>query len=699
MASAKNLKCGGRKKGYANGGLKTDPKKVPAKKAKNIAIGDNQYPAGTPINKVFTMTPEIPVSQQGPDYKYARAIEASNVGKTMNRYRYRRLFGKDFEGKGEMPWPPSNLDEILSSKGMNKADLDKWDPELGFIDPGGSKSVSFEDGGFLNLDTEAKQNALSSGITAATDMGAQALEESKARDFANYDSRYNPADVMRKGAAKDTGAALLKGAGTGAAIGTMILPGIGTAIGAGAGALVSGIGRLFGAKGRKEDIAEASSKWSGNWARQASAHYASTGYKDGGKKGGEIEGKGGPKSDSIKMKAKDGSFFVPAENADIAKELGMTYLGWGKDKTAARDNGGTGVNVSDGEVFFTPEEVGTLEYYGHDLSKLAPNAEPGHRANKSTEPMKRPSKTIRPIGTPALSSGVKGRGKKILVTEDQGNFADGGWKFDEETGYVVNEAGDIGYDESGNEYSRDTSGKLSLDKNATAYGASIYDEYSDPSTPGHPQYSPPGPTTPEIMNQEGASSGQDKEEFKRKWYDLAPEIAGAIQMAGGAAGLADAGQKPDLHVSHTLKKLSSEVRRLSQFGYEPAVLNALNNQIERSRRDVSKAVTESGGSAMEQQAKLQKLLGTTIDKKAEVAYADAREKARKWADVLKVDSAIAGQEFDINKINLSDWYKTQDVYANMLSAGVSNVIGARQLKKEQDVMREIGPATPTFSRT
>ena len=195
-----------------------------------------------------------------------------------------------------------------------------------------------------------------------------------------------------------------------------------------------------------------------------------------------------------------------------------------------------------------------------------------------------------------------------------------------------------------------------------------------------------------------ADPAKEAEEFSNKWYDYVPELAGTIQTLGGAAGLISAGRKPDLSVSRTLKKLSSETRRLAQFGYEPQVLNALDTQIEKARRDVSKSITGRGGSPMEVMAQLQSTLGTVIDKKASVMMANAQEKSRKWADVLKVDSAMAGQEFDIQKINLEDWYKTQDVYANMLSAGISNIIGARQLKTEQDLLSKI-KTNVTFSNT
>lgn len=487
-------------------------------------------------------------------------------------------------------------------------------------------------------------SGLSSGIGMVGEIGSDLFAKSKARDIANYDPRDDPSALLGRSNAKDTGGALLKGAAKGAAAGVVGGP-IGVAIGAAAGLLVSGLGRLIGKKGRDEETERATSQWSQGRTGLASSFARSSGYKD----GGEIKGKGTAKSDSIKMTAEDGSFIVPAENKEAGMDLGKTYLGWDDKTVADRSNGGDGIKVSDGEVFFTPDEVGTLKYYGINLDDLAPNAEPQNQ------------------------------------TEVQ-QFQQGGWKFDSDKGWVVDEANDIAYDQAGNEYKKDTSGNMTLHSSNTAIGKSIWNEHSD----GTPQSELDKP-----INE--ADPKTEAEEFSRKWYDYVPELAGTIQSIGGAAGLIEAGKAPDLTVSHTLKRLSAETRRLAQFGYEPQVLNALDNQIEKARRDVSKGITDRGGSPGQVMANLQKVLGTTIDKKAAVLFENAKEKTRKWADVIKVDTQVAGQEFDIQKLNLDQWYKTQDVYANMLAAGISNIVGARQLKTEQDAVREIGTNKPTYS--
>lgn len=86
-------------------------------------------------------------------------------------------------------------------------------------------------------------------------------------------------------------------------------------------------------------------------------------------KGGQIKGPGGPKDDKIPMKAAEGSFVVPAANANKAKELRKQYLA---------DGGSTkkvDVKVSNGEHIFTPQEVNVLRSKGVDLNALAPHAD------------------------------------------------------------------------------------------------------------------------------------------------------------------------------------------------------------------------------------------------------------------------------------------------------------------------------------
>lgn len=94
--------------------------------------------------------------------------------------------------------------------------------------------------------------------------------------------------------------------------------------------------------------------------------------------GGEIKGKGGPKDDKISAKVKAGSFVVPAENKEAAKQVKKMIAPSKKKEVANLDQeDGTEVKLSDGEFLFSPEEKEEIinELGEHFLEALAPNAE------------------------------------------------------------------------------------------------------------------------------------------------------------------------------------------------------------------------------------------------------------------------------------------------------------------------------------
>lgn len=108
-----------------------------------------------------------------------------------------------------------------------------------------------------------------------------------------------------------------------------------------------------------------------------------TGYKKGGivskiqmcAKGGEIKGKGTGTSDSINAKVEEGSFVVPAKNAELAKGIRNLYLKVPSKKANINQKEGEEVKLSNGEHLFSPEENEYLESIGVDLESLAPDAE------------------------------------------------------------------------------------------------------------------------------------------------------------------------------------------------------------------------------------------------------------------------------------------------------------------------------------
>lgn len=308
------------------------------------------------------------------------------------------------------------------------------------------------------------------------------------------------------------------------------------------------------------------------------------------KKGGIIKGEGGPKDDRISMKAEEGSFIVPAENTERAKELGKLYLGWDGDEKAKKGGKGTRIKVSNNEVIFTPEEVDILKYHGVDLDDLAPNAEPENKA-----------------------------------------MQDGGYPYEDES----------------------EQGLASLKK------------------------------------EEKKKEKEEKKSALDIVFDLAPEIAGAAQVGAASIGFQRAGEMPSIHVSDALKQINSELNKQRQYGLEPGAKSVMKTDAEKARRDAMKVIVQRGGSAQEIMSNLQGILSTTIDRKNQIEIEDSRERARKMSAYVQGKMTEAGQQFDISKIAREDWLRLQEVNAGLLSAGISNIIGARKLKKEMEAMKQI----------
>lgn len=448
--------------------------------------------------------------------------------------------------------------------------------------------------------------------------------------------RKNPYQTTRKKDKLRTtgtiGGSVLSGAGTGAAIGS-IVPGIGTAIGAIVGAAVGGIssGALSAAtrKRRVDKALHQESDWSNSMAQISTKNNSYRSFANGGEKvddnGGKIVGSGTAKSDSISKNVEDGSFIVPAENAQKAMNYGKTYLNWKDDELASRTYPGTETKLSNGEVLFTPEEKNILLYHGVDVFGLAPNAE---------------------------SSTQMAKGGEKYATKE----------FDD---FTIKQLG------------------LNPDITPEEIKTMYDDEYPDASN----------------TTTESSTSGNEekKKSAFEKVLDFSPEVLGGIQSAIATTANIKAGSIPDINVSESLRRLVTETRQEAQYGLEPGTIASMENQTEKARRDATNAIVSRGGSSAEMMSNLQSILGTTIDKKYNIELENAAEKSRKKGLYFNSMLSVGDQEYDVKKQARQDWLQKQDVNASLLSAGISNIVGARKFKIEQDRLREIGSSEASFS--
>ncbi len=453
------------------------------------------------------------------------------------------------------------------------------------------------------------------------------------------DPRVDPAAAMKTEAGFETGKSILKGAGKGAAIGAFAGPG-GAAIGAGIGVVTSGIKSLIGKKGREEEREEASNEWAGGWAKKY--FKGREGYEE----GGPIKGPGGPKTDSINMKAKSGSFIVPAENYEAGMQLGRDYLGWTDESIAGRKQGGTAIKVSDGEVLYTPEEVEKLDLLGVDLNKLAPNAKPGNKmANGTFLEKKAPMMADTGFSSPMLDE------LKTQLTPEQ---------FEQAFFQTISSGA--------------TKPEVLKGKNLNVSGVKV-----------------PGA---EISSKKAET---EAEEDKFKLESILPEMAATAQVLGAIKGLGESGKRPDLAISSRLKKLATDTQEAATFGLEPDVRNAYMREIERTRRDVMNKIIGRGGSAGEIREALGKITSTTLAAKAKIPIMETEMKLRKTAINVGVEQNLAKMQFDKSKVEREDWFHYQEAWGTMLSEGLKNFIGARQYKENLDYMKSVGSTTPSFT--
>lgn len=164
---------------------------------------------------------------------------------------------------------------------------------------------------------------------------------------------------------KSTGGQILGAAGSVASL----IPGAGPIVGAGL-SMVGGVVDMFAAKKEEERQRKEEQLLADKNAMAAMG----TGLAE----GGVVKGKGTGKSDSIKAKMAPGDFVVPVENAKKALEIRKEHFGDASDPSDL-NTGSTPVNVSNGEVHFTKDEMDYLDEIGEGsaVRKLAPNATNG----------------------------------------------------------------------------------------------------------------------------------------------------------------------------------------------------------------------------------------------------------------------------------------------------------------------------------
>lgn len=187
------------------------------------------------------------------------------------------------------------------------------------------------------------------------------------------------------------------------------IPGIGTIVGTGLG-FAGSVVDMFAKKKEEERLLKEEQLLADKNAMAAMG----TGLA----KGGKIKGKGTGTSDSIPAKLEKGDFIVPAKNAETALKIRNEHFGDVENKATLKD-GDVPVNVSNGEVRFTKDEMDYLDEIGEGskVRSLAPNAEyaPKNAAKGKTDI---PPRVIDPKLVPSGYRLVNG-----VLTKNDGTIA------------------------------------------------------------------------------------------------------------------------------------------------------------------------------------------------------------------------------------------------------------------------------------
>lgn len=186
-----------------------------------------------------------------------------------------------------------------------------------------------------------------------------------------------------------------------------------------------------------------------------------------------------------------------------------------------------------------------------------------------------------------------------------------------------------------------------------------------------------------------AKEGEEPKTTFQKVMKYAPELFGALQASAGLYGLSTAKKIPDPSVSAELKLLARETQKLSEQGLDPTSKNLALKTIEQNRRSAVNQIVSRGGSAGEISSGMTQATSQANEGAERLAVADSEIKRSNKAPYFDALKAISSRKDDVNKEKRVIKEKKDEMYAALLQAGISNVIGARQFKDHMDYLKNI----------
>jgi len=502
-----------------------------------------------------------------------------------------------------------------------------------------------------------------------------------------------------------------KGAGIGSQIGGAFGP-IGTIIGMAVGAGVGGIKSASTNKKLKEEYFKEDTADAAALQESGAGPNKTFNWNDLAE-GGKVKGPGTEKSDSVKGALPEGSFVVPAENAEKAEKIRKAVLGENPKKEAELSKGEP-VAVSKNEHVFVPDEVRKIEQKGINLDNLAPDSK--QKLRPSTE------KFLAGIKSPEISALVNADSDNYLSTVIGEDWADDITEnelnalltSEEYSNYSTNRLSDgggvkkakeigVGDAEAFDKYMSEVEGygkewyknvdpniimKLSNSKeffgfseNADYEKSSVYEKKAnDPSRNENNKSIVEAtnvPGTSEVKPPEQNTTGQ-------KIIDAFGGTTGALSLAQLGFGLANQileGKRPESKVDPDLTARLEDAKRFDNRGFTPEQKDVVLNAIEANRIAGNETARNlSGGNAA---LAISGQRAANSDAVRAVLEAEAKDNQIMMGNKSRTDSlaqAKASVFQQIQQEKLQAFQQNQGANAELIGAGIHNFVGNKQMR-------------------
>lgn len=395
-------------------------------------------------------------------------------------------------------------------------------------------------------------------------------------------------------------------------------------------------------------------------------------------KGGMVKGKGTGKSDSIKKKLDTGSFVIPKENAGIAKILSKEYFGKDGSETAKSSKTGNDVKVSNGEFVFSPEEAMHLAGMGINLNALAPDNDlsrnfakggsVGPTVTEITDAAKKEAKEM--LGDDALDKEIEDFVNESLMdvlsnpnVNDRLKAKIRTQRSKENKPFMEMMAADVSH---GAPAKKSEEVELSENKKAALAEAKKFSVESK---------------LPETKTTDPIDSKEDP--IGKKDNNLA-EILGGGQVVAGLIGSARQGDEPDLTVSPRLRRMYGEAAQDAQIGLTQAEKAVTERNIVRSTNNALNSILASGDSESTKYNKAVGILKSKNDAFLDMTAMDSSIRRENKNIARNIESQIVNREHGIQDASLRRYDEEGSAYGNLVTAGITNIVGAGKMKDQLD---------------